>query len=74
MRLRLCSVLLLALPALASAQTAAVKKDPSTYDKIWGNFTEWYADDTNPVVQRVLLSGRFHYDFATIDSDQGGMD
>ena len=28
------------------------------YDKIWRNFTEWYADHTNPVVQRVLLSGR----------------
>ena len=39
-----------------------------------GNFTEWYADDTNPIVQRVLLSGRFHYDFATIDSDQGDND
>ena len=59
------------MPAAASAQTAAAKKEPSAYDKIWGKFTEWYADDTNPVVQRVLLSGRFHYDFATIDSDQG---
>ena len=55
----------------ASAQTAAARKEPSAYDKIWGKFTEWYRDDTNPVVQRVLLSGRFHYDFATIDSDQG---
>ena len=54
----------------ASAQTAP-KKEPSAYDRIWGDFTEWYVDDTNPVVQRVLLSGRFHYDFATIDSDQG---
>ena len=65
---------MLALPAAASAQTAAATKEPSAYDKIWGNFTEWYADDTNPVVQRVLLSGRFHYDFATIDSDQGDHD
>src|SRR5688572_31685342 len=57
-------------PASASAQTAAAKK-PSSYDKLWGNFTEWYVDDENPVVQRVLLSGRFHYEFATIEADQG---
>src|SRR5688572_26841382 len=74
MRLRLSLVMMLALPALVAAQTAAAKKEPSAYDKIWGNFTEWYDDDTNPVVQRVLLSGRFHYDFATIDSDQGNHD
>ena len=65
---------MLAMPALAMAQTAAAKKEPSAYDKVWGNFTELYADDTNPIVQRVLLSGRFHYDFAVIDSDQGDLD
>ena len=77
MRLRLMRfvVLMTVMPAAASSQTAAAaKKEPSAYDKIWGKFTEWYADDTNPVVQRVLLSGRFHYDFATIDSDQGDHD
>ena len=52
----------------------AARKEPSAYDKIWGRFTEWYADDTNPVVQRVLFSGRFQYDFATIDADQGDHD
>jgi phosphate-selective porin OprO/OprP len=67
-------VAILALPAVAAAQTPAAKKEPSAYDKIWGNFTEWYADGTNPIVQRVLLSGRFHYDFAAIDSDQGNHD
>lgn len=74
MRLRLYLVLMLMLPAVTSAQTAASGKEPSTYDTIWGNFTEWYADETNPVVQRVLLSGRFHFDFAAIDSDQGTHD
>ncbi len=64
-------MLMLALPVLASAQTAAAKKEPSVYDKIWEGFTQWYVDDTKSVVQRVLLSGRFHYDFATIDADQG---
>jgi phosphate-selective porin OprO/OprP len=66
-------VVLLAFPAPAPAQTTATKKTPSAYDTIWGNFTELYADDTNAAVQRVLLSGRFHYDFATIDSDQGDL-
>ena len=74
LRLMRFVVLMMVMPAAASAQTAAAKKEPSAYDKIWGKFTEWYADDTNPVVQRVLLSGRFHYDFATIDSDQGDND
>ena len=71
MRLLRFLVLMLVLPAAAFAQTDAARKEPSAYDKIWGKFTEWYADDTNPVVQRVMLSGRFHYDFATIDADQG---
>lgn len=65
---------MLALPALAAAQTPADKKEPWAYDRVWGSFTEWYSDDTNPIVQRVLLSGRFHYDFAAIDSDQGNHD
>jgi phosphate-selective porin OprO/OprP len=71
MRLLLSIALMLALPPLAAAQTAAAKKAPSAYDKAWGSFTEWYVDDSNPVVQRVLLSGRFHYDFAQVDADQG---
>ena len=70
MRPLLFAVLMLGVPAAAHAQTAATK-EPSAYDKIWGDFTEWYVDDANPVVQRVLLSGRFHYDFATVEADQG---
>jgi phosphate-selective porin OprO and OprP len=64
----------LSLPVAASAQTAAAKKEPSAYDKAWASFTELYVDESNPVVQRVLLSGRFHYDFAAIDADQGDHD
>ena len=71
MRLFLSLVVTLALPIAAAAQTAAAKKEPSAYDKAWANFTELYVDDTNAVVQRVLLSGRFHFDFANIDSAQG---
>ncbi len=62
---------MLALPMLADAQPVAAKKPPSGYDKVWGNFTDLYTDDGNRVVQRVLLSGRFHYDFADSESDEG---
>lgn len=65
---RILLLALMALPVAASAQTPAAANESSAYDTIWGNLTEWYADETNPVVQRVLLSGRFHYDFAAIDS------
>jgi phosphate-selective porin OprO/OprP len=42
----------------------------SIYDKIW-KFTNWYRDDSNPIVQRVLFSGRFQQDYAAVDADQG---
>jgi hypothetical protein len=69
-RLRLL-VLMLVIPAAASAQTSGPKKEPSPYDRIWGDFTQWYADDANPVIQRLALSGRLHYEFASVESDQG---
>ena len=45
----------------------------STFDRIW-KFAEWYEDDENPVIQRVLFSGRFQHDFAAIDADEGDLD
>jgi phosphate-selective porin OprO and OprP len=67
--------LLCALSVTAAAQTPAPSAKPtpppSTYDKIWEEFTEWYDDDSNPIVQRVLLSGRFHYEYANLNADQG---
>ena len=40
-----------------------------TYDNIW-QLAEWYANEENPLIQRVLLSGRFQYEYATVhDSD-----
>lgn len=62
------AIVLLIAP-LASAQTPA-DRAPSTYDLIW-KFAEWYEDSSNPIVQRVLFSGRFHHDFAILDADQG---
>ena len=62
--------------ATASAQTqattpAAPRQEPeSVYDRIW-KFAEWYRNDENPTVQRVLFTGRFHQDFAIVDADQG---
>jgi phosphate-selective porin OprO/OprP len=46
------------------------QKQPSTYDKIW-KFAEWYESKSNPVVQRVLFSGRYQHEYNTIDADQG---
>ena len=79
-------VILLGAAASASAQTTPAapastpapapsggEKKPSTYDKIW-RFAEWYESDSNPVVQRVLFSGRYQQDFAAIDASQGDLD
>jgi len=44
---------------------------PSTYDKIWSKLTDWYNDKENPVVQRVLFTGRFQHDLAMVEADQG---
>jgi len=38
---------------------SGAKPEPSTYDKVWTQFTQWYKNDTNPVVQQVLFSGRY---------------
>ena len=56
------------------AQVSSPEKPQSTYDKVWRQFTEWYVNDSNPVVQKVLFSGRFQHDFAAIDADQGDLD
>ncbi len=74
-KLRCCclaaAMCVLSVPA-ADAQQAAppAEKTPSIYDRIW-KFAEWYSDDTNPVVQRVLFSGRFQFEYATLDADEG---
>ena len=68
---RAVTVALLALtPLTASAQTAE-PKPPSTYDRVWSKLTDWYNDKSNPVVQRVLFTGRFHHDLALVEADQG---
>lgn len=62
----------LMMPVMAWAQgEKPAPPPPSTYDKIWTNLTDWYNDKENPVVQRVLFTGRFQHDFAVVESDQG---
>jgi phosphate-selective porin OprO and OprP len=48
-------------------------KEPSVYDKVW-KFAEWYSDESNPVVQKVLFSGRYQHEFAALDSEEGNLD
>jgi phosphate-selective porin OprO/OprP len=60
-------------PAMAqSSGTSAA--DTSIYDRIWREFTTVYDNNSNPVVQRILFSGRFQHDFAAIGADQGDHD
>ena len=51
------------------AQAPAGEKKLSIYDKIW-KFAEWYKNEENPVVQNVLFSGRFQYEYATLEAGQ----
>lgn len=60
-------------PAAVQASSGA-EKPGSTYDRVWRQFTELYVNDSNPVVQKVLFSGRFQHEFAAIDADQGEHD
>jgi len=52
------------------SQAPAGEKQPSVYDRIW-KFAEWYNNEENPVLQNVLFSGRFQYEYSTLDADQG---
>ena len=73
--------LLLVVPAQAAmaqstavAQGAAATDTRSAYERIWQRLTTIYDDPANPVVQRVLFTGRFQHDFAAIGADQGDHD
>lgn len=68
------TVLAMASSALAQSPQPDQSRPPSTYDRIWNGFTNWYDDRSNPVVQRVVFTGRFQEDFASVDADQGDYD
>lgn len=65
------TVALIALTSLTASAQTADPKPPSTYDRVWSKLTDWYNDKSNPVVQRVLFTGRFHHDLALVEADQG---
>ncbi len=63
-----------AIPTAAPpADPAAPPKPPSLYDKIW-KYTEWYANENNPVIQSFRFTGRFQLDYAYVDAEQGEHD
>jgi phosphate-selective porin OprO/OprP len=50
-------------PAPADSQKEA-------FDKVW-KFADWYKNDQNDVIQRLQFTGRFQYEYANVDADQG---
>ena len=66
----LAAGLLLMGAGTAAAQGQPAEKTPSTFDRIW-KFADWYSNDANPVVQRVVFSGRYQHEWATLDADEG---
>jgi len=62
-----------AAPASLPQASSEDEKGQSTYDKIW-TFTQWYKNDSNPVVQQVLFSGRYQHEFTTLHSEEGDVD
>jgi phosphate-selective porin OprO/OprP len=83
-KLYLALTLSLLVASTATAQTATVQPAPQTapagvdtrsrYDQLWQRFSTLYDEPSNPVVQRVLFSGRFQHEFVGIDADQGSLD
>lgn len=49
--------------------SATSQDDQSGYDRIW-NAVNWYQNDDNPIVQSMVLTGRFQADYARV-SDAG---
>lgn len=69
MKQKLVSVIGLLLCLMTIKVESAIAQG-SSYDKAW-KFAEWYKNDRNPTIQSVLFIGRFQYEFADVDSDQG---
>jgi phosphate-selective porin OprO/OprP len=45
------------------------EKEPSLYERIWKR-AELYRNEDNPVIQSLVLSGRFQLDYALVDGDE----
>ena len=70
---RTCSVFAITVNGLLVLTAPEQATAQSTYDDIW-KFAEWYRNDESETVQSVLFSGRFQYEFAAVDADQGTHD
>ena len=80
MKLNSASVVLAALLALWPGTLSSFGAEPQTssqgansedtYKKVW-KFAEWYKNDQNPIVQSLLFSGRFQYEYASVEADEG---
>ena len=60
----------------AAAQTTQApegEKLPSTYDKIW-KFAELYKNEANPVIQKILFTGRYQHEYAELEAGQFDLD
>jgi hypothetical protein len=72
---------LASLTLAASAGTTPSAKTPapeapaeeSAFDKLW-SLTTLYKSKTNPWIQKIAISGRYHGQYAMMDSDQGDYD
>ncbi len=60
------SVALLSLLVVASP--VAAQSDPSAFEQIL-SLAEWYDNDENPVIQTMVLSGRFQADYARVSDE-----
>jgi hypothetical protein len=65
----MCAALLF-WPSICWAQASNVDKQSSMYDRIW-EFAEWYKNEKNHVIQNVLFSGRFQYEYENVNANQG---
>ena len=65
MKVRFISLLVVLLLRVVPPDSLAAQAGASTYDRIW-QLAQWYASEENPVIQRVLASGRFQYEYASV--------
>jgi len=74
LKLRLASIcLILSWTTLGFGQAQAqapVDRQKAAFDRIW-KFADWYKNDQNHVIQRLQFTGRFQYEYANVDGDQG---
>jgi phosphate-selective porin OprO/OprP len=58
---------------ISAGDLAGARQESSTYDDIWGMAT-WYQNDDNPTIQNFLFTGRFQYEYATVEDEGASHD